>query len=471
MRGKWWSIGALALAPLILVACEKRDVPTANRPDEAVVLTGSQVGALQGIPPNRLVAYAFHYGTWQQVPVQVDERAVLDIARPKNATAGKTALFYTDPNTWTGADPNPALDADDEIAFMSRDMYGQAHAIDDDELGVHAPLVDPPHVVAGSGVEVKATDPLVTAGSGSWVYLFRSDGTLDPAAGRPPLVDYDFVLLSGDYKSTYKIAGGTNPENSSVTTARYSAHFSDRWINDSLRVSTGGATNVDVLDRHKSGFAGTCDRTEGTFSAGGGAFIANKSGPVRAIRSYLGANSGTYSQRDEIMYEGHMDVANYLRVHQIPPLRDWMDYSADAIGMQYLTSTSPAGVTIDGIPDSPPPSLPTWEMVKGAPGSIVYTNSLVSDIPSITTNIQPYYSDDSTPAEVQCTGDAFQYGASGSTVNQNVPNTDPTIGAAATFTSTRHMTFLAPETTVATAAQIGARAAAPLAFSATPFAP
>ena len=77
-------------------------------------------------------------------------------------------------------------------------------------------------------------------------------------------------------------------------------------------------------------------------------------------------------------------------------------------------------------------------MVRGAPGAVVYTNSLVSDIPGIAASIVPYYSDDSTPAEVQCTGDAFQYGASGSTVNQSVPNTDPTMGAAATFASTRH---------------------------------
>ena len=230
-------------------------------------------------------------------------------------------------------------------------------------------------------------------------------------------------------------ATGANPENSTVSTSRYSAHFSDRWINDELRISAGGATNVDILDRHKSGFAGSCARTEGTFSVGGGGFIANKSGPVRAIRSYLGANSGTYTQRDEIMYEGRMDVTTYLRVHPIPPLRDWMDYSAAALGMQYVTSTNTAGVTIDGVPDAPPAALPAWEMVRGAPGAVVYTNSLVSDIPGIAANIVPYYSDDSTPAEVQCTGDTFEYGASGTTVNQSVPNTDPTMGAAATFAS------------------------------------
>jgi hypothetical protein len=468
MRRKWWTVGALALAPLVLVACERRDAPTANRADEAVVLTGANVPDLQGIAPNRLVAFSFHYGTWEQEPVQVDERALLDLGRPRNLTAGVTARFYTDAGTFTGADPVATLDADDEIAFMSRDMHGQAHSIDDGT--VDYTLDEPDHVVAGSGVEVKTVDPLV-ADSGSWMYLFESDGTLDPAAGRPPLVDYDFILLSGEYKSTYNTGSGANPENSTVATSRYSAHFSDRWIHDDLRITAGGATNVDILDRHKSGFAGTCVRTEGTFSTGGGGFIANRSGPVRAIRSYLGANSGTYTQRDEVMYEGRMDSVTYLRVHEIPPLRDWMDYSPAAVGMRYLTSTIPAGVTIDGVPDVIPAALPAWEMVRGAQGSVVHTNALQSDIPGIAASVVPYYSDDTTPSETQCTGDAFQYGASGSTVNQNVPNTDPTIGAANTLVSTRRMTFLAPGATVDAAAKIGAQATAPLTRTVTPFTP
>jgi hypothetical protein len=471
MRRALLTIGLLALAPLVLAACERRDVPTASRTDDAVVLTGAQVSRLQGVAPGRVVGFAFQYGTWRQVPVQVDERAVLDLSKPKNGAAtGHTALFYTDPNTWTGADPNPAFDADDEIAFMARDMFGTARSIDDDDHDVHYTLGEPPHVVSGSGVQVRVSDPLV-ADSGSWLYLFQSDGTLDPAAGRAPLVDYRFVLLSGNYKSTYNVAAGPNPENSTVTTSRYSAHFGDRWINDQLRITTGNATNVDILDGHKSGFAGTCARSEATFSVGSGAFIANKSGPVRAIRSYLGANSGTYTQRDEIMYEGRMDVTTYLRVHSIPPLRDWMDYGAAAIGMRYFTDTNTNGVTIDGTPDTTPTALFSWEMVRGAPGTIVHTSSVQTDIAGLTNNVRPYYSDDTTPAEQQCSGDPYQYGASGTTIDQSLPNTDPTAGAASTFVGSRRMTFLAPTTGIATANRIGAEAASPVSVSTSPFAP
>ena len=77
--------------------------------------------------------------------------------------------------------------------------------------------------------------------------------------------------------------------------------------------------------------------------------------------------------------------------------------------------------------------------------------------------MQPYYVDDSTPTETQCTGDAFQYGASGSTVNQTVPNTDPTMGAAATLPVDAHDDIpRAGDDASTTAAKIGAQSTAPL---------
>ena len=37
-----------------------------------------------------------------------------------------SALVYTGGNTWTGNDPNPKFDADDELVFMARDAGVQA---------------------------------------------------------------------------------------------------------------------------------------------------------------------------------------------------------------------------------------------------------------------------------------------------------------------------------------------------------
>ena len=183
---------------------------------------------------------------------------------------------------------------------------------------------------------------------------------------RPPAksyVDYDFSLDSGDYKTTYDFTDYRqqqarsgpphNPENSTVSTPFYSEHLLARWIADELRLKKGNAPNADILDGDKAQVSRGCGRYEGTFSRGGGGFIANKSGPVRAIRSYIGANSGTYTQRDDIFYERQQDTITYLRVHAgIAQISQFLDYSANAIGMTYRNSAYPAGVTIDGVPDA-----------------------------------------------------------------------------------------------------------------------
>jgi len=458
---------ALALGALGLVACEPTDLPTVDRPDDPVVLTGAEVADLVGIAPDRLVAFKFVLGRWGQVPVQVDERAALDFAAPRNAApTGRTTLFYTDPDTWTGPDPDPTLDANDEVVFMARDAWGRARSFD--ENGYRYDLAEPPGVVPGRGMEIRIHDPLA-AGSASFVYLFESAGGLDPTAGQS-YVDYDFNLLSGDYTTTYRVGAGPNPEDSRVTTPAYSMRFADRWITDELRVTAGGASGVDVLDRHKSGFAGSCVRTETTFSQGSGAIIASRSGPVRAVRSYLGANSGPVTQRDHLLYSTRADTVTSLRVHAIPPLRDWFDYSAAASGMTYSTNLDP-GVTVDGQPESTATALVDWQMVSGPQGSIVHTSEVDTNIAFGAGANQTFYRDDLTPPETQCTGDAVEYGASGWTLSESIPCTDPLTNCTSFLTSTRRTTFRGPGATAADAAKIAARDAAPLVATAAPFTP
>src|SRR5947209_4955027 len=48
-----------------------------NRPADPVVLTGADVPSLTGMPPSDLIGFRYA-GGWAQVPVQVDERAILD---------------------------------------------------------------------------------------------------------------------------------------------------------------------------------------------------------------------------------------------------------------------------------------------------------------------------------------------------------------------------------------------------------
>ena len=269
-------------------------------------------------------------------------------------------------------------------------------------------------------------DPLV--GTSQWrgnglglVYLFQRSGSLDPSAGGD-YVDYDFAPVDPM----------GHAEDSTVSTDRYTTHFSARWTRDEHHPRHGPR----LLHRHRNLFAvGNCVRNEDTFSAGDGGYATNIDGPVRVIRSYLGANSGTYTQRGAPLLPGRERVQTFLRVHPIPGIMDFHDYSPAAVGMRYSSSTT-SGVTVDGTPDAVPSAAPTWEAVAGTQGTLVTVASLPTSISGVT--VQGYYSDDSTPPAVQCTGDAFEYGASGSAITSPIPNTDPAIaGPVATLTATR----------------------------------
>jgi hypothetical protein len=445
---------------------------TLDRPSDPVVLTGVDVPWLSGLDPDDLVAFRYD-GGWQQIPVQVDERTVRDFADVYNVGGGSgedrgdaagqaypkptgvTEFFYADSGTFTGPDADATLDGDDEIAFMAKDAGGEPPSFS-----------EPSGVVTGSGVKVSITDSL-DPGAAGYVYLFESGGTLSPGAGQQ-YVSYTFDLLSGPYLTTYSTLDGPNPEDSLVTTPYYSHHFSDRWISDEITITTGGASGVDILDRHKNLFGpGVCGRSEDSFSDGEGAFVANRSGPVRTIRSYVGANSGPLTQRDHIFYERREDIRTFLRVHSIPGVMDFFDYSPAASGMTYYDNANPSGVIIDGDPDTVTQHSVLWGMVTGAQGSLVNAGTVSTDIAGLTYTL--YYLDDTTPADTQCTGDAYAYGSSGLWVDQGIACTDPSQGCSNFLQGTRVLYYEAPGLTVSDAEDLADRAMTPLAYTASPF--
>jgi hypothetical protein len=447
------TIGVAAIVAVAAPTTPAGAVPV-NRPADPVVLTGATVASLVGANPKTVVGFARTATAWRQIPIQIDERTVLNFGRVYKSTPGNVnVLGYADKNTYAGADSNRKLDADDEIAFMARDA------------GLAAGAASPPAATkAGTGVQVRITDPLVP-GSESYVYLFRrKGGTLQPGAGRH-YVQYSFNLLSGNYKKTYKLQDGPNPENSLAVGAYYRHHFSDRWTSDSIQVTAPGSSGVDVLDRHKALFApGNCTRSENTFNDQEGAFITNKVGPVRAIRSYIGANSGPNTQREHVFYDRREDIRTYLRVHAIPSIMDFMDYSGAASGMTYRNELNQGGVTIDGTPETPAAGAPTWEQVTGAPGSITTVAQLQTTF--ALSGLTSYYLDDSTPPVTQCTGDAAAIGSSGLWVQGSIPCTDPQLGCAHRLTGTRIMYFGPPGATAAGATSLRNGVLQPLATSA-----
>jgi hypothetical protein len=483
-------LATLPALVLIAVACQPEDANRIARSDIPIVLEGVDLPDLLGAAPGDIVAFRHvrvdDVPTWQQVPVQVDERAMVDFGSfpPTaqvggasngtiygNAPSGHTALQYTDTSTFVGADPNTTFDADDELAFMLRDAGGSPRADD-------PPIGHPAGVLAGSGVRVDLTDPLT--GKQGWLYLFES-AALDPAAGAD-YVDYDFNLTSGPYKTTYRTGNGPNPETSIVTTDNYEIRSPDRWMDSDWRVTAGAATGVDVLDGLKFRFGWTtCGRSNATFLDGEGAFVANIDGPVRAIRSYIGANSGPYTQRTHLFYRATHNIVTDLRVHAIPATYEHYDFSSAAIGMQYRSSEQTSPITIDGVPDAVSATIPTWEMVTGAQGTLLMTSAIETTIPGDRNSVSDQFFRDELNSSVNpCWGDDTHFlGASGeNSTTSGIPNTDPDIESPPAldfFKAIRTVQYDAPLAAGLDPATIGAawgtQMAAPVTATSGPFVP
>ncbi len=419
--------------------------------------TGSATGSINvampdrllGIAPGDLVAFRWDEG-WEQIPVQVDERQVIDLNKPYTTTrpscsdpcynnppnGGALHPEFTDSDTFVGADSDPTLDANDEVALMAFDAGGP-----------RTTSSAPPGVDPASAVEVEITDPL--DGGMAYAYLFEDTSGLDPGAGKD-YVDYEFNLTNGPYKTgAYNPTGtapgagmnrGPRPETSFVETDNYRRGFTDRWYDNELRITRGGATGVDILDRHDDQFDSvdaSCVRTQATFRAGEGAFVANTDGPVRAIRDFVGANSGPHVQRQHIFYGGLEVINTYLRVHPIPGVHDFFDYSEAGIGLTYengvmtpggvVSGTPPGGVPIDGQPDAVTGAgsaqADGYESVDGPQGALSMPQRLLTNNPDPSYHLN--YRDGNVPNQTPCTGDDDElYGASGPQLNSAINNTD-----------------------------------------------
>jgi len=434
MADRWKLLSLAVIASLVATACNYVYAPFMPRVDGAVVLTGADLGIGNlNLDPGRGLAFRWDSddAQWVQIPLQIDERIVIDLGvMPANNNSdgvagtvygsgndsGVTELVYADPDTWVGADSDATIDDDDEIVVLARDAGPQAPGGTPDPVGT----------VGGVGKEVAIVDP--DGGTAGYIYFFYGAAGADPSAGIDH-VTYNFSLDAGNYKDDYKRADGPNPESSTVTTDNYSMGFSDRWTTDELRSNWG--TGVDILDGHKSRFSfSTCARSNATFANAHGAFIANIDGPIRAIRSYIGANSGPLTQRTEYFYEDRYEQVTDLRVHAIGGVMSFWDWNAAATGMTYNNSVLAAPVTIDGSPDTVGTGVPDWEYIEGPQGDI----SMVAEFSgTVVPTLEQVYVDDTTPSFSECWGDGDYYGAAGQAIVSAIPDTDPRSASFDTF--------------------------------------
>jgi hypothetical protein len=485
---------AAGLAVFGLAACTPFGA-TLNRSLEPVVLDGSALPKLIGVDPMHIVGFAWDGKAWHQIPVQVDQRdlvspgqiyhlppssypnlfgtttpyKILVYTPPATLTAG-----YTSSATYTPPDSNPMFDSNDQLSFLANDTGQQAGSS----------VANPAGVDGTTREQVTATDPLTPSQVG-YVYLFHS-GTLTGGSAGTDGVKYTFSLDSGSYTGTYKMGTGSlapnntwgfNPEHSTVVTPSYSQDFGDRWLNNGLAITSGGADGANILERTHYYVTNTCSRSEDTFDGGAnnpgeGAFVVNISGPVRAIRSYIGANSYTSTVNTDIFYPDREDTVTELRGHAgLPGYGSADDFVTGTTGLTYSDPAN-SHIPIDGSPDaftpiafttgSTPPA--SWQMVSGPQGSLVTVRTIDTSISGL--NATTVYQDRNPASPAQCTGDAAAWGENGINLTSpvgSVPITDPTLTATpATLVLNRFRYFELPNLPVATAATIDMEARTPI---------
>lgn len=485
---------AVVFAVLGLAACTIYGA-SISRTTDPVVLDGSALPKLLGSDPMHIVGFAWDGSAWHQIPVQVDQRDYVNPGQiyhlPTSSypvlygtTTPYKILVYTPPNTlsagyassatYTPPDSDPTFDSNDQLSFLAADTGQQ----------VNSSIADPAAVDGTTREEVKATDPLSPSQTG-YVYLFHSDSLAGGSAGTDG-VKYTFSLDSGTYTGTYKMGTGSlapnntwgfNPEHSTVSTSSYSQSFGDRWLNNGLAITQSGANGTNFLERTHYYVTNTCSRSEDTFDGGAnnpgeGAFIVNISGPVRAIRSYIGANSYRLTVNTDLFYPDREDTVTELRGHAgLPGYGSADDFVTGTTGLTYSDPVT-SGVPIDGNHDAVTPiayttgsTAPTsWQMVSGPQGSLVTVRSLDTDISGL--NVSTVYQDSNPASPPQCTGDTAAWGQNGMNITSpsgSVPITDPTLTATPdTLTFTRYRFFEGPNLSPATAASLNAEALTPI---------
>ena len=407
---------------------------------------GALCRSLLGTDPMHIVGFAWDGSTWHQVPVQVDQRdyvspgqiyhlpsssyptlygtttpyKILVYTPPATLTAG-----YTSSGTYTPPDSDPTFDDNDVLSFLGQDT-GQIAG---------SSVANPDGVDATTREMVTATDPLSPSEVG-YVYLFHSDALTGGGAGTDG-VKYTFSLDSGSYTGTYKMGSGSlapnntwgfNPEHSTVSTPSYSQSYGDRWLNNGLAITESGSTGANILERTHYYVTDTCGRSEDTFDGGADnpgerAFVVNISGPVRAIRSYVGANSYKYTVNTDIFYPYREDTVTELRGHAgLPGYGSADDFVTGTTGLTYSDPVN-SNIPIDGTPDavnpisfttgSPAPA--SWQMVSGAQGSLVTVRSINTDISGL--NASTVYQDSNPASPPQCTGDGAAWGENGANLD------------------------------------------------------
>ena len=299
-------------------------------------------------------------------------------------------------------------------------------------------------------MELSITDPL-EPGVQSWVYFFAHDGTLDPSAGQH-LVDYDFSLdlrrLQGHLppgqrpqpRGLDRHDCGLRPPLLRPLGRRRAPHHGrrrhrgrhPRSAPQPVRPLRVRAQRGHVLRRR-----GRLRRQPGGPDPGHPLVRRRQQRPAQPADPPLLRGPPRDRQRPPGPRHPRDDGPPRLQPggggHDVPQL-----------GMG-------ADVTIDGVPDNVSAADSSWQLVRGAQGSLISVRRMTFDQPLPAAAFSSYYLDDTTPPGDMCTGDSAAYGVSGLRVTASIANTDPRYNPYYRYRGRRVLTYRAPGATAADA--------------------
>lgn len=322
-----------AMPPAFAGPSESTILSALVRDEEPVVLSGSQFPALAGRPISDIVVLRWNAAAAQfvAIPFQLDERV------DKTFQATPYGSFVETLPDFDGEDDG-LFDANDELVVRFGDG-GDAAPLDQ-----WAPTAD------GVRFEIVANDP-------------RPDA---------PVAQRRFYVFSGQGLPTSGVAyvNWNGAANSAIATSGHRIGFSDRWLATSYAVEAPCGAGLDLIDRFK-GRAGRNleNESEQDWNATS-VYMGGLSGPIRAMRCVKGAASAINTIHCDTMYRERWDRLVMLRVHPIPRIAIYFDL-LPAPNARLFTSAFPAGLAVDGVPESGGTAFQPWAVVRTSLGGYV----------------------------------------------------------------------------------------------------
>ena len=318
--------------------CNTRFGASLDRPADPIVMTGAALPKLHGHQPAHVVGFSWDGNAWHQIPVQVDDRDLVNPgviyhlpralphavrhdhpvqdARLHAAAQRPRPATRRSPPT-PRPTPTPPSTRNDEVS-LPRQRHGQA--------GRRPGAASPAGVTPPSREEVKATDPLAPAHVG-YVYLFHSDTLTGGSAGTTGRRTTRSPHARATTSPPTRWGPARRPEQHLGLQPR-ALHRDDAELHrrprrplaqqrahHRPRAARPASTILDrshvLRHRRMRPLRGHLRRHRHRVRVRS----CNIGGPVRAIRSYIGANSYKWTVNTDIFYPDREDSVTELRGH------------------------------------------------------------------------------------------------------------------------------------------------------------